>query len=121
MPSINHRPLAGTWIAPEAGCLKFNVDAVVRGSFGEAGIGGVLRDQCGKILMQFSKSIGRSDPTGAELAAIFEACQCCVVHEVLRAARRSRVASRRLAFQPLKWKGCVSAMRYGFAGSTTLI
>ncbi|KAK8675522.1 hypothetical protein V6N13_033588 [Hibiscus sabdariffa] len=32
------------WSAPPYGCLKFNVDAVVLGSFGKAGIGGILRD-----------------------------------------------------------------------------
>ncbi|KAK9016944.1 hypothetical protein V6N11_079436 [Hibiscus sabdariffa] len=75
MPSITRMPLVDTWIALEVGCLKFNANAAVRESFGEAGICGVLKDHCGKILMRFSKSIDRSNPTGAELAAIFEECQ----------------------------------------------
>ncbi|KAE8683197.1 hypothetical protein F3Y22_tig00111213pilonHSYRG00444 [Hibiscus syriacus] len=38
-------PAAGSWTAPPQGKLKFNVDASVQGSFGSAGIGGVLHDQ----------------------------------------------------------------------------
>ncbi|KAK8562630.1 hypothetical protein V6N12_010704 [Hibiscus sabdariffa] len=68
-------PISGSWSAPDAACLKFNVDAGVKGSSGEAGIGGILCDHCGKALIRFSKSIGMSDPTGAELVAIHEACQ----------------------------------------------
>ncbi|KAL4346427.1 hypothetical protein GQ457_17G000750 [Hibiscus cannabinus] len=41
--------------------------------FGEAGIGGCLRNEQSKCLISFSKSIGMSDVTSAEIAAISEA------------------------------------------------
>ncbi|KAL4310177.1 hypothetical protein GQ457_01G054770 [Hibiscus cannabinus] len=69
------RLLRGFWVAPPVGSVKFNVDASVLGSYGEAAIGGILRDHVGSYLVKFSKSIGLSDPTGAELEAILEACQ----------------------------------------------
>ncbi|KAL4346365.1 hypothetical protein GQ457_17G012800 [Hibiscus cannabinus] len=68
------RPLLGSWVAPKVGCFKFNVDGAVKGSFGEAGVGGILRDHNGTVLIRFSESIGFSDPTGAELVAILKAC-----------------------------------------------
>ncbi|KAL4333211.1 hypothetical protein GQ457_07G031190 [Hibiscus cannabinus] len=73
--AIKSRPPPGSWVAPLPGELKFNVDASTRESFGEAGIGGVLRDNRGSILVKFSKFIGLSEPTGAELEAILEACR----------------------------------------------
>ncbi|KAE8660979.1 hypothetical protein F3Y22_tig00116944pilonHSYRG00230 [Hibiscus syriacus] len=69
------RPIVGSWIAPLQGKLKFNVDAAVKGCYGDAGIGGVLRDCTESCLIRFSNSIGLSDPTGAELTAILEACK----------------------------------------------
>ncbi|KAL4326365.1 hypothetical protein GQ457_11G023690 [Hibiscus cannabinus] len=68
-------PITDFWIPPVDGCLKFNVDATSLASSIETSIGGVLRDHRGKTLIRFSKSIGSSDPTGAELVAIHEACQ----------------------------------------------
>ncbi|KAL4298144.1 hypothetical protein GQ457_12G026210 [Hibiscus cannabinus] len=79
------RPLPGSWVAPPRGQLKFNVDASTRGSFGEAGIGGILRDNRGAILIKFSKFLNpqvgvfksgpKSGPLSAELEAILEACR----------------------------------------------
>ncbi|KAK8562613.1 hypothetical protein V6N12_010687 [Hibiscus sabdariffa] len=90
------RPISGSWSAPDAGCLKFNVDAAVKWSFGEAGISGILRDHCGKALIRFSKSIGMSDPIGAELVAIHEACQ---IGDTDRAVRFLRLMEER-GFKP---------------------
>ncbi|KAL4347636.1 hypothetical protein GQ457_17G017110 [Hibiscus cannabinus] len=67
--------MSGSWIAPKVGCFKFNVDAAVKGSFGEANVGGILRDHNGTVLIRFSESIRLSDPTGVELVAILKACQ----------------------------------------------
>ncbi|KAL4360531.1 hypothetical protein GQ457_04G030100 [Hibiscus cannabinus] len=61
------------WNFPHFGFVKFNIDGAVKGSYGLAGIGGVLRDHSGKILAEFSKSIGFADPTSAEILAIKEA------------------------------------------------
>ncbi|KAK9017507.1 hypothetical protein V6N11_079986 [Hibiscus sabdariffa] len=54
------------WTSPPVGSVKFNTD-------GTAGIGGILRDNSGKCLWIFSKSIGVANPTSAELLAIKEA------------------------------------------------
>ncbi|KAL4326282.1 hypothetical protein GQ457_11G021500 [Hibiscus cannabinus] len=70
---VAQRSVTGTWIAPEVGFVKFNVDATVKGSIGATGIGAVLRDHNVKVLFRFSKSIGISDPTCAELYGILEA------------------------------------------------
>ncbi|KAK8511631.1 hypothetical protein V6N12_038232 [Hibiscus sabdariffa] len=67
---LTHRPSVGSWIAPEAGWLKYNVDAAVTRGVREAGIGDILRDHSGKTLLRFSKAIGISEPTRAELTAI---------------------------------------------------
>ncbi|KAL4354821.1 hypothetical protein GQ457_06G006720 [Hibiscus cannabinus] len=43
------------WLAPPVGTVKFNTDGAVKGGFGIAGIGGVLRDATGKeVLITFS-------------------------------------------------------------------
>ncbi|KAK9029015.1 hypothetical protein V6N11_026144 [Hibiscus sabdariffa] len=62
------------WECPSVGELKFNVDGVVAGAFGRAGIGGLLRNSNGKTLLMFSKSIGVIDVTSAEILALKEAC-----------------------------------------------
>ncbi|KAL4368587.1 hypothetical protein GQ457_05G009960 [Hibiscus cannabinus] len=75
----SRKRLAGiSWETPIEGAVKFNVDAAVNGVVGSAGIGGVLKDHTGKTLLCFSKYIGFSDPTSAELQGILEAC-CCFV------------------------------------------
>ncbi|KAL4290641.1 hypothetical protein GQ457_14G019900 [Hibiscus cannabinus] len=58
---------------PPSGYLKFNTDGAEKGCYGLAVIGGVLSDHSGKILAEFSKSIGLADPTSAEILAIKEA------------------------------------------------
>ncbi|GMJ07534.1 hypothetical protein HRI_004422600 [Hibiscus trionum] len=64
-----------TWIAPAEGFLKFNVDAAIFGIDRFAGIGGILRDHKGAQLLFFSRFIGKSDPTQAELLSVLEACK----------------------------------------------
>ncbi|GMI83491.1 hypothetical protein HRI_002018400 [Hibiscus trionum] len=61
------------WTAPGRGSLKFNTDAAVQGSYGMAGVGGVLRDENAKILMYFSKGVGVCDVMTAVLVAINKA------------------------------------------------
>ncbi|KAL4320219.1 hypothetical protein GQ457_18G011080 [Hibiscus cannabinus] len=61
--------------SPSTYALKFNTDGAVNGSFGDAGIGGCLRNEKSKCLISFSKSIGVSDVISAEIAAISEACK----------------------------------------------
>ncbi|KAL4291717.1 hypothetical protein GQ457_14G020070 [Hibiscus cannabinus] len=63
-----------SWIPPPSYALKFNTDGAVSGSFEDAGIGGCLRNDKSKCLILFSKSIGISNATSAEIIAISEAC-----------------------------------------------
>ncbi|KAE8705232.1 hypothetical protein F3Y22_tig00110429pilonHSYRG00268 [Hibiscus syriacus] len=69
------KPLASAWYPPPKELLKFNVDGAVWGSFGLAGIGGILRDHKGNILDKFSKVAGLLDPSSAELQAILAVCR----------------------------------------------
>ncbi|KAK8480387.1 hypothetical protein V6N12_031450 [Hibiscus sabdariffa] len=61
------------WGPPSVGSVEFNTDGAVKGCYGPAGIGGVLRDHNSRILMIFSKHIRMSDPVSAEILAIKEA------------------------------------------------
>ncbi|KAK3227433.1 hypothetical protein Dsin_007295 [Dipteronia sinensis] len=65
------------WIPPITNGLKFNVDGSVRGKPGPAGIGGVLRDDYGRILCLFSLFVGIRDSNEAEPMAIEKATQLC--------------------------------------------
>ncbi|KAK8502480.1 hypothetical protein V6N12_005467 [Hibiscus sabdariffa] len=67
--------LPNTWIPPPQGYLKFNIDGAVKGSYGDAGIGGCLRNDKSQCLISFSKSVGLSDVTTAEIRALVEACK----------------------------------------------
>jgi ribonuclease HI len=64
--------------------LKFNVDGSSKGKPGDAGIGGVLRNEHGSILCVFSDFIGSFDSNAAELFAIKEALAVFVSKESLR-------------------------------------
>ena len=66
-------PRCKSWECPTMGFMKFNVDGASRGKPGHAGIGGLLRDDKGKVWMEFSKSIGISESNEAEICAIREA------------------------------------------------
>ncbi|EOY00472.1 Uncharacterized protein TCM_010352 [Theobroma cacao] len=57
------------------GMVKFNVDGVSRGNLGQGGITGILRDEEGKALIQFSFSIGITDANTTEILAIKKALQ----------------------------------------------
>ncbi|KAL4295515.1 hypothetical protein GQ457_12G025940 [Hibiscus cannabinus] len=61
------------WIAPEKGSVKFNTDGAVEGSYGEAGIGGCLRDENSKTLLYFSMSVGVNNVVSTKMLAIKEA------------------------------------------------
>ncbi|KAK8693906.1 hypothetical protein V6N13_071473 [Hibiscus sabdariffa] len=70
------------------GELKFNFDGAVNGSFGEAGIGGCLRNGSAKLLLAFSKSVGRVNITTAEILSLLEAVKLyCFDWEISRIPR----------------------------------
>ena len=70
------------WTLPFVSELSFNVDGSARGDLGDAGIGGVLRDSCGKMLCLFSFYMGVSDATSAEIFTIHRACQLVVYNQI---------------------------------------
>ncbi|EOY23896.1 Uncharacterized protein TCM_015650 [Theobroma cacao] len=57
------------------GMVKFNVDGALRENPGQEGIGGILREEGGKVLIQFSLSVGIIDANTAEILAIKKALQ----------------------------------------------
>ncbi|KAL4346749.1 hypothetical protein GQ457_17G015740 [Hibiscus cannabinus] len=57
------------WTPPPCGFLKFNVDGACSKE-GLCGVGGVLRDPPGSILLEFSQSIGAGSVLLAEILAI---------------------------------------------------
>ncbi|KAK3231069.1 hypothetical protein Dsin_002950 [Dipteronia sinensis] len=59
---------------PPPEVMEFNVDGEARGSTGQSGIGGVLRDHTGRVLCIFSKFIGNTDAITAEMQAIATSC-----------------------------------------------
>lgn len=65
----NPRPLV-SWCPPPSNKLKWNVDGSSRGKLGEAGIGGVLRNEFGTIKAKFTASVGIRDSNEAEFMAI---------------------------------------------------
>ena len=71
-------PNVEEWIPPPQEMLKFNVDGSARGSPGQAGIGGVLRDSGGKVLCTFSLNMGWQDAITAEVLALAKACELCL-------------------------------------------
>ena len=60
------------WAPPNVGVLKFNVDGAAKGKPGPAGIGGVLHDSGGLVLVMFSKHVGTMESNEAEVLAILE-------------------------------------------------
>ncbi|XVE81888.1 hypothetical protein DITRI_Ditri15bG0102200 [Diplodiscus trichospermus] len=61
------------WRCPAEGFMKFNVDGASAGNPGMRGIGGVLRDNFSVVKIVFSKHIGVSDSSTAEILAVREA------------------------------------------------
>ncbi|XP_035545068.1 uncharacterized protein LOC118348173 [Juglans regia] len=67
------------WNPPSAGSLKLNVDAATFPGWDKAGVGAVLRDEKGRILMAFSRAeILLKGSESLELLAIFRGMQQCV-------------------------------------------
>ncbi|TXG75246.1 hypothetical protein ES332_1Z002600v1 [Gossypium tomentosum] len=57
---------------PDVGALKFNIDVVVWGNHCPGLIGGILRDNEGRTLLIFSRSMGLTDPMLAEVIVLKE-------------------------------------------------
>ncbi|XVF30358.1 hypothetical protein REPUB_Repub16aG0050400 [Reevesia pubescens] len=70
---LRKQRMASVWEVPPPGFVKFNVDGFALGNPGPAGIGGVLCNDAGDILLMFSKPIGIEDSNIVEFLAVVEA------------------------------------------------
>ena len=70
-----------SWSKPSTGLMKFNVDGAARRKPGPAGIGGLLRDDTGKIWMEFSKSIGVANRMRLRYVLLERPCCCFVLRD----------------------------------------
>ncbi|KAK8617917.1 hypothetical protein V6N13_080821 [Hibiscus sabdariffa] len=102
------------WLPPPRASFKFNIDASVVGSYGEADISGILSDYEGTPLIKFSKSIGLSDPTGADLEAIREARLIFLVSKWRDSCSLIIESDSILA---VNWINSLSQVPLGFAGT----
>lgn len=59
-----------TWLPPQLGTFKFNVDRAARGTSGPAGIRGVMQDHTGNSSIVFFEPVGRKESNEAELLSI---------------------------------------------------
>ncbi|KAE8712121.1 hypothetical protein F3Y22_tig00110264pilonHSYRG00352 [Hibiscus syriacus] len=59
-----------SWSPPPVGTFKFNVDGAFKADESVGGIGGILRNDAGKLLFSFSNLIGSVSPLLAEALAI---------------------------------------------------
>ncbi|EYU27884.1 hypothetical protein MIMGU_mgv1a013877mg [Erythranthe guttata] len=59
-----------TWEKPEEGWTKLNYDGSCKGKTGKCSIGGIFRDHNADFLLGYAESIGQSNSTIAELAAL---------------------------------------------------
>lgn len=66
------------WVPPPLGSFEFNVDGSARGSPGQAGIGGVLRDHGGRVVCLFSANVGIQNAVTAEIFALARATSLCM-------------------------------------------
>ncbi|KAK3204439.1 hypothetical protein Dsin_018485 [Dipteronia sinensis] len=81
--NLSKRNTVEDWIPPNVNGLKFNVDGLARGNPGPAGIGGVLKDNKGKVVCLFSLFVGIRDSNEAELRAIEKAAQLCASNSAM--------------------------------------
>lgn len=67
--SKDRKPIVG-WVKPPLGSFKFNVDRAAFGKPGPAGIGGVLHDNRGRMVLDFSEFVAIMESNEAELRPI---------------------------------------------------
>ncbi|KAK3193118.1 hypothetical protein Dsin_024428 [Dipteronia sinensis] len=73
-------PSSQDWRPPPFGSLFFNLDGLSRGSPGQAGVGGVLRDHIGRILCLFSANVGFQNAITAKILAIAKVIDLCITN-----------------------------------------
>jgi len=71
-----------SWQPPSHGFLKFNIDEASKGNLGEAGYGGVLRDEEGSIQIIFHSYLGKETNNMAELMAMEFCLEILLKHKI---------------------------------------
>ena len=65
------------WLLSPSGRVKLNVDGSSLGNPGEAGSGGILRDELGRIILAYSCYLGTQNNTFAEISALLIGLRLC--------------------------------------------
>lgn len=63
------------WTPFPPGVFKLNADGASKGKLGPLGVGGILRNSKGRVLLMFFQSMGIQDSNETEVLAILEAIQ----------------------------------------------
>jgi len=71
-------PKLDLWHPPPKGFLKFNIDGAFKGNLGEAGHGGVLRDDRGDIIFIFYGNLGKTTNNMVKLMAMEQSLEFLV-------------------------------------------
>ncbi|KAK3197913.1 hypothetical protein Dsin_021328 [Dipteronia sinensis] len=71
------------WRPPQMDTFKFNVDGSTKGSSGQSGMGGVLRDSSGRVICLFSSYLGIHDANTIEILVVRKACEICALRRDL--------------------------------------
>ncbi|XP_073051334.1 uncharacterized protein [Primulina eburnea] len=75
-----HRTAIVCWLRPPSGCFKLNVDGSSRGISGDSAVGGVVRDDSGRVVLSFSEFIGDGSSLRAEVWAVWRGLLLCSDH-----------------------------------------
>lgn len=67
---LHRDPIPVSWEKPQIGWTKLNFDGSCKGSAGKGSIGGVFRNHEAEFLLGYAESIGRTNSTIAESAAL---------------------------------------------------
>lgn len=81
---VTNQRVKSKWDPPPPRSWKWNVDGSSKGKLGPAGIGGVLRDDKGRVLAKFAAHTGIRDSNEAEILAIVTALELSLETEWLK-------------------------------------
>ncbi|CAO2842740.1 unnamed protein product [Amaranthus hypochondriacus] len=76
--NFHKEPIPVAWEKPKVGWTKLNFDGSCKGKTGKSSIGGVFRDHNAKFLLGYAESIGKTDSTDAELAALLRGLELII-------------------------------------------
>lgn len=64
------QPIPSTWVPPDLGFIKINIDGSFSAEVDRNGISGIFRDHTGNTLLQFNKEILSDSAISAKISAI---------------------------------------------------